>query len=102
MHAAVRTRSSVENGNWLVAAGACSAERSQRPQIGLRGALRVAPAAMAAAAAAEEYEEEKKPHSYATYDDYLDDQVTEEDLYYLEVRKLSFRARCLAHNAPGS
>tara|TARA_Y100000780_G_scaffold156576_1_gene141285 strand:+ start:72 stop:245 length:174 start_codon:yes stop_codon:yes gene_type:complete len=57
---------------------------------------------MAAAAAAEEYEEEKKPHSYATYDDYLDDQVTEEDLYYLEVRKLSFRARCLAHNAPGS
>lgn len=42
--------------------------------------------AASASAAADDYEDEKKPHSYATFEDYLDDQVTEEDKYYLGVR----------------
>lgn len=50
---------------------------------------------MAAVAAGvdDEYEEEKKPHAYSSYEDYLDDQVTEEDKYYLEVRARLLRVR---------
>jgi hypothetical protein len=41
--------------------------------------------AAASSGAGDDYEEEKKPHTYATFEDYLDDQVTEEDKYYLGV-----------------
>ena len=73
------------------------------PMVTARTTTKVSLTAMAAAAAssaatgAEYGEEEIKPHSYATYEDYLDSQVSELDMYYLEVGLLLtwlFSKRC--------
>jgi hypothetical protein len=61
-----------------------------------------AAAASSSAAGADYGEEEIKPHSYATYEDYLDSQVSELDMYYLEVSDLRLPLLLVAPNHPSA